>query len=79
MTENKYPFYLRNYLVKNMPGCDEYKKIIKDFYRDSVDIALRYGSPKDAKRYGFKICYVPTLLCASPTYLEKHGTPKHPN
>ena len=26
-----------------------------DFYRDPVDIALRYGSPSDASLYGFKI------------------------
>ena len=50
-----------------------------DFYRDPVDIALRYGSPKNANLYGFKICDVPGLLCASPAYLELHGTPEHPN
>ena len=49
-----------------------------DFYRDSLDMALRYGSPKDPNLYGFKICNVPRLLCATPGYLEKHGTPKHP-
>lgn len=50
-----------------------------DFYRDSVDMALRYGSPKDASLYGFKICTVPGLLCASPEYLEKYGSPEHPH
>lgn len=50
-----------------------------DFYRDSVDIALRYGSPDDANLYGFKICNVPRLLCASKEYLDKNGTPKHPH
>ena len=50
-----------------------------DFYRDPVDIALRYGSPTDANLYGFKICNVLRLLCATPEYLENHGTPKHPN
>ncbi|MGI1670300.1 MAG: LysR family transcriptional regulator [Neptuniibacter sp.] len=49
-----------------------------DFYRDSVDMALRYGSPTDASLYGFKICNVPGLLCATPEYLDKHGTPGHP-
>lgn len=49
-----------------------------DFYRDAIDIALRYGSPGDANVYGFKICDVPRLLCASPEYLEKHGEPTHP-
>lgn len=49
-----------------------------DFYRDSVDIALRYGSSDDANLYGFKICNVPALLYATQTYLDKNGTPKHP-
>lgn len=50
-----------------------------DFYRDSIDIALRYGSPNDANLYGFKICTVPRLLCASQTYLDANGTPEHPH
>jgi len=50
-----------------------------DFYRDSVDIALRYGSLNDANLYGFKICNVPVLLYATQEYLDKNGTPKHPH
>lgn len=50
-----------------------------DFYRDSVDIALRYGAPDDADLYGFKICNVPRVLCAAPNYVEKFGNPGHPN
>ncbi len=50
-----------------------------DFYRDSVDMALRYGSPDDANLYGFKICNVPGLLCATQEYLDKNGAPEHPH
>lgn len=50
-----------------------------DFYRDPVDIALRYGSPNDVNLYGFKVCNVPRLICATNEYLEKFGLPKHPN
>ncbi|WP_394246417.1 LysR family transcriptional regulator [Vibrio profundi] len=50
-----------------------------DFYRDSVDMALRYGSPQDSNLYGFKICNVPRLLCASPDYLKRHSEPMHPD
>jgi len=50
-----------------------------DFYRDSVDIALRYGSPDAANLYGFKICNVPALLCATQAYLDRNGTPRHPH
>lgn len=50
-----------------------------DFYRDAVDVALRYGSPEDSNLYGFKICDVPGVLCASPEYLALNGTPSHPH
>ena len=50
-----------------------------DFYRDSVDVALRYGSPDESGLYGFKICNVPVLLCATQGYLDEHGTPNHPH
>lgn len=49
-----------------------------DFYRDALDIALRYGAPADSNVYGFKICNVPRLLVASPSYLELQDAPKHP-
>lgn len=50
-----------------------------DFYRDPVDIALRYGSPDDSGLYGFKICNVPRILCAAQSYLDQFGEPQHPN
>ena len=53
-----------------------------DLFRDSIDIAIRYirpGSLNDATLYGFKICNVPNLLCASPHYLNKYGIPEHPS
>ncbi|WAJ71652.1 LysR family transcriptional regulator [Catenovulum adriaticum] len=50
-----------------------------DFYRDAVDVALRYGYPKDSNLYGFKICDAPGVLCASPSYLKNNKTPTHPN
>lgn len=51
-----------------------------DFYRDSVDMALRYGSPPDdANLYGFKICDAPGFLCATQEYIVKNGNPEHPN
>jgi len=50
-----------------------------DFYRDPVDIALRYGSPSDANLYGFKICNVPRVVCATTEYIKNSGLPKHPN
>lgn len=48
-----------------------------DLYRDGVDMALRYGSPTDSNLYGFKICDIKKILCASPDYLAKYGEPKN--
>jgi len=51
-----------------------------DLYRDYVDMALRYGAENsdpqsNANLYGFKICDVPIVLCASKTYLTQNGEP----
>lgn len=49
-----------------------------DFYRDGVDVALRAmtkASSLDSNLYGFKICNIPHTLCASPSYIQKHGKP----
>ena len=53
-----------------------------DLFRDSIDVALRYvrhDSINDANLYGFKICNVPHLLCASDSYLNNYGIPNHPD
>lgn len=44
-----------------------------DFYRDPIDLALRYGNVQDANVYGFKICEVPRLLVAAPDYINRVG------
>ncbi|MFI8619429.1 LysR family transcriptional regulator [Marinomonas sp. NPDC078689] len=49
-----------------------------DFYRDALDMALRYGPPSDSNLYGFKICNVPRLLVASPEYINQHALPSQP-
>lgn len=50
-----------------------------DFYRDPVDVAIRYGALSDENLYGFKICNVPRVTCASSGYLAKHGMPVVPD
>lgn len=69
-------------LMESYPGLTIKAHIsdsLIDFYRDAVDMALRYGPPDEGNLYGFKICAVPVLLCASPAYLQQYGTPTHPN
>ncbi|MCL1098721.1 LysR family transcriptional regulator [Shewanella gelidii] len=49
---------------------------LSDFFQDKVDIALRYGAPKDSNQVAFKICEFRRVLCASPAYIEHFGVPK---
>ena len=49
-----------------------------DFYRDGVDVALRAmtkAAVKESSMYGFKICDIPHVICASPDYLNNKGEP----
>ncbi|WP_286937075.1 MULTISPECIES: LysR family transcriptional regulator [unclassified Pseudoalteromonas] len=49
-----------------------------DFYRDGIDVALRALTKEAAQElnlYGFKICNIAHVLCASPDYIKKHGEP----
>lgn len=43
-----------------------------------VDLAIRVGKLADSAWTGRRICELETLLCASPAYLERNGTPEHP-
>jgi len=46
---------------------------------DSFDVCIRFGAPPDARVIARYIAPNRRLLCASPAYLAKHGTPKAPN
>jgi LysR family transcriptional activator of dmlA len=45
---------------------------------DSFDVCVRFGKPSEARIIARKLALNRRLLCASPSYLEKHGTPKIP-
>lgn len=42
---------------------------------ESVDVALRYGSAHDPSMVVLPIAQVPRVICASPAYLQRMGTP----
>ncbi|MDZ5454946.1 LysR family transcriptional regulator [Azohydromonas lata] len=46
---------------------------------DSFDVCIRFGAPPDTRVIARHIAPNRRLLCASPAYLAKHGTPKVPN
>ena len=43
---------------------------------EGIDLAVRIADLKDSSLIARKIAPIKTLICASPAYLEKHGTPK---
>lgn len=46
---------------------------------DSFDVCIRFGAPPDARVIARHIAPNRRLLCASPAYLAKRGTPKVPH
>ncbi|MGB1237170.1 MAG: LysR family transcriptional regulator [Pseudomonadales bacterium] len=50
-----------------------------DFYAEQVDVALRYGAPKDSSLVAFEIASVPRITCASTAYIARCGAPKTPS
>ena len=45
---------------------------------DSWDVCIRFGEPPDARVVARYLARNRRLLCAAPSYLAKHGTPKAP-
>ncbi len=46
---------------------------------DAFDVCIRFGPPPDARVIARHVAPNRRLLCASPAYLARHGTPKVPN
>ena len=46
---------------------------------DLFDVCIRFGAPPDSRVIARHIAPNRRLLCASPAYLARHGTPKVPN
>lgn len=45
---------------------------------DAYDVCIRFGEPPDARVIARRIASNRRLICASPAYLERHGTPRVP-
>lgn len=51
-----------------------------DVVGDGYDVAIRGASGMpDSTMIARKIMETPTIVCASPAYIEKHGAPQHPD
>jgi len=49
-----------------------------DLVHENVDLAIRAGSPFDARLMTRRLCTNRRILVASPAYLEEHGEPERP-
>lgn len=50
-----------------------------DIVEEGFDIALRIGHLKSSSLIARRIAPIRLVLCASPEYLARHGTPRHPD
>ena len=50
-----------------------------DLLQEGVDLALRIGRLSDSNLIARKLFDARTVVCASPGFLEQHGTPQHPD
>ena len=49
-----------------------------DLVEEGADVAIRTGALRDSSLVAKKICDMHRVICASPAYLKKHGTPNTP-
>ncbi|WP_209019813.1 LysR family transcriptional regulator [Pollutimonas harenae] len=46
--------------------------------KEGIDCVVRAGHPRDSSLVVRKLAEIPEIICASPEYLARHGTPTHP-
>jgi len=46
--------------------------------REGIDCVVRAGQPRDSSLVVRKLADMEQIICASPEYLSRHGTPTHP-
>ena len=65
----RYPQITFDFMVTNR---------IVDIIGENVDISLRIGARNDSALVARKIVALPRIVCASPSYLARHGRPAKP-
>lgn len=52
---------------------------VVNLVEEGMDVAVRIGQLPDSGLKALRVGSMRRLLCASPDYLERHGTPRHPS
>ena len=52
---------------------------VVNLVEEGVDVAVRIGRLMDSSLVATAVGHVRRVVCASPAYLRRHGTPRHPN
>ena len=83
------PFFLPLVLAGRLGTfCERYPELtiefvtsehIGDLVSEGIDLAIRFGQPRLATLVSRKLIEAPILTLASPRYLKRYGTPKHPS
>ena len=50
-----------------------------DLVREGIDCAIRGGTVRDSSLVARRLAVIPEVTCASPDYLVRFGTPRHPS
>lgn len=50
-----------------------------DLVAEGIDCVIRGGTPRDSSLVARRLALIPEVVCASPMYLQQHGTPEHPD
>lgn len=51
---------------------------VVDLIEEGADLGIRLGPLLDSSLVARKVCELERVVCASPAYLKKHGTPRKP-
>lgn len=81
------PTLAMNYLVPRLGEfCQRHPQLeleigmgdrLVDLVREGVDCVLRGGEPEVSSMVVRRVAMLPQVTCASPAYLERHGTPRN--
>jgi DNA-binding transcriptional LysR family regulator len=69
--------YLRRY-PETDANCWFVDRVV-NLVDEGIDVAVRIAQLPDSSLQAINVGRVRRVLCASPAYLEKHGTPRHPD